>query len=106
MARAVTGVQALYASFNSGDQDGALQRMEGSAVRELNPADFRQFTAVGVGELRPTRILGSTVELEGVVTFVRSDQSQQKESRSFTVDTSRDPPRITATAAGRALSRR
>ena len=104
VARAVTGVQALYVALNSGDQESALQRMEGSALRELDPATFRQFSAVGVGELRPISILGSTVTLEGVVTFVNPDFSQRKEKRSFTVDISRDPPRITATAVGKALS--
>jgi len=106
VARAVMAVQRLYTAFNSGDQDGALQWMEGSAVRQLNPAYFRQFTAVGVGELRPTSIMGSTVNLDGVVTLVNSDFSQLKENRSFTVDISRDPPRVSASAVGKAMNRR
>jgi hypothetical protein len=46
------------------------------------------------------------VNLEGVVTFVNPDFSQRKESRSFTVDISRDPPRIAAAAVDMALNRR
>jgi hypothetical protein len=104
VATAVTGVQTLYVALNSGDQESALQRMEGSALKQPDRATFRQFSAVGIGELRPISILGSTVNLEGEVTFVNPDLSQRKERSSFTVDISRDPPRITATAVGTALS--
>jgi hypothetical protein len=51
VARAVTGVQTLSIALNSGDQESAVQQMVGSALKQLDPATFRQFSAVGVGEL-------------------------------------------------------
>ena len=42
MARAVTGVQTLYVALNSGDQESAVQRIEGSALKQ-------RITATAVG---------------------------------------------------------
>jgi len=106
MAAAVAGVEAVYAALSAGDAAGGLERMDGSAADQFDPAFFRQFREVGVSDLRPTAAEGSTVTLEGVVTFVYPDGSRQRESRSFTVDTARTPPRVTASAFGRVLSPR
>ncbi|MCS5700338.1 hypothetical protein NZK32_14955 [Cyanobium sp. FGCU-52] len=106
VAAAVAGVEALYASLSAGDPAGALQRMDGSAADQFDPAFFRQFREVGVSELRATATEGSTVTLEGVVTFLYPDGSRQRESRTFSVDTARTPARITASAFGRVLSPR
>lgn len=105
-AAAVATVEAIYASLSAGDPAGALQRMDGSAADQFDPAFFRQFREVRVSELRATATEGSTVNLEGVVTFHYPDGSRQSESRSFSVDTARNPPRITASAFGRVLSAR
>jgi serine/threonine-protein kinase len=106
VAAAVAGVEALYTALSAGDPAGALQRMDGSAADQFDPAFFRQFREVGVTELRPTATEGSIVTLDGVVTFVYPDGSRQRESRTFTVNTARTPPRITASAFGRVLSPR
>jgi hypothetical protein len=44
-------VQTLSVALNSGDQEIAVRQMEGSALKQLDPAAFRQFSAVDVGEL-------------------------------------------------------
>jgi hypothetical protein len=106
VAAALAAVEAVYASLSAGDPAGALQRMEGSAADQFDPAFFRRFQEVGVSELRATATEGSTVTLEGVVSFLYPDGSRQRESRTFTVDTARKPPRITASAFGRVLSPR
>ena len=106
VATAVAGVEALYTALSAGDPAGALQRMDGSAADQFDPSFFRQFREVGVTELRPTATEGSTVTLNGVVTFVYPDGSRQRESRSFTVDTARTPPRVTASSFGRVLNPR
>ena len=60
------------------------------------------------GELErcDTSKAGSSLILEGVVTFVLPDGYLQSEKRSFCVDTSSEPPLITASEFGRVITPR
>jgi hypothetical protein len=101
--RAVTGIQALYSALSAKDFAQARSLFGPAAADQFDPGFFQQFERVTVQDLRTTGEAGSTVNLEGLVTFVWPDGSLQTETRSFSVDTASDPPLITASEFGRVV---
>ncbi len=98
LSRAIASVQQVYNDLSLGNLQGARQRFSGAAADQFDPAFFQQFQRVSVDNLQETGREGSTISLEGVVTFVYPDGTSQSEARRFTVDTSSDPPLITASS--------
>lgn len=101
--RAVGSIQALYAALSLKEFDQARGLFSEAAADQFDPGFFRQFERVSVQDLQATGQVGSTLNLQGVVTFVWPDGSLQSETRSFSVDTSSDPARITASEFGRVI---
>jgi hypothetical protein len=102
-AAAIRTVEALYGALGRHDAAAARGYFAGEAADQFDPAFFRQFARVEVAALQPSAISPTSVSLDGVVTFVYPDGSRQTERRSFTVDTSADPPRVIASAFGAVL---
>lgn len=104
--RAVVSVQQLYAEL-SAKNFAAASSLYGPVAADQFDADFfNQFERVSVADLHQTSRAGSSVNLEGVVTFVYANGAIQTETRSFSVDTSSTPARITASEFGRVLKSR
>jgi hypothetical protein len=101
--RAVGSIQELYAALSAKDFDRARGLYSEAAADQFDPGFFRQFERVSVQELESTGQVGSSLNLQGVVTFVWPDGSLQTETRTFQVDTSSDPPRISASEFGRVI---
>jgi len=101
--RAVSGIQALYGALSAKDFAQARSLFGPAAADQFDPGFFQQFERVTVQDLRTTSEVGSTVNLEGLVSFVWPDGSVQTETRSFSVETSSDPPLITASEFGRVV---
>jgi serine/threonine-protein kinase len=104
--RAVASIQQLYQALSAKDFNQAQALFGSAAADQFDPEFFRQFERVTVQDLRSTTQVGSSVNLEGTVSFLWPDGSIQSESRSFSVDTASDPPRITASEFGRVLKPR
>lgn len=101
--RAVTSIQELYGALSTKDFGRAEALFGRAAADQFTPSFFRQFERVSVQDLRTTGQVGSTLNLDGVVTFVWPDGSLQTETRSFSVDTSENPALITGSEFGRVL---
>lgn len=101
--RAVGSIQELYAALSAKDFDRARGLYSEAAADQFDPGFFRQFERVSVQELESTGQVGSSLNLQGVVTFVWPDGSLQTETRTFQVDTGSDPPRISASEFGRVI---
>jgi hypothetical protein len=104
--RAVASIQELYGALSAKDFSRAQPLFGPAAADQFDPSFFRQFERVSVGNLRSTGEEGSTLNLEGVVTFVWPDGSLQTETRTFSVDTSTSPAVITGSAFGAVLTPR
>jgi len=104
--QAMATVQQLYSALSSRNVEAARQLFGGAASDQFDPSFFEQFERVSVADLRETSRTGSTVTLQGVVTFLYPDGSSQSESRSFSVDTGATPAVITASAFGQVLKPR
>ncbi len=104
--QAMATVQQLYSALSNRNVEAARQLFGGAAADQFDPSFFEQFERVSVADLRETSRSGSTVTLQGVVTFLYPDGSSQSESRSFSVDTSATPAVITASAFGQVLKPR
>ncbi len=104
--RAVASIQALYGALSAKQFSRAEGLFGAAAADQFTPSFFRQFERVSVQELRSTSQVGSTLNLEGVVTFVWPDGSLQRETRSFSVDTGSTPALITGSEFGQVLSPR
>lgn len=104
--RAVASIQELYGALSAKDFSRAEGLYGSAAADQFTPEFFRQFERVTVQDLRSTSQVGSTVNLEGVVTFVWPDGTLQSETRSFSVDTASSPARITGSEFGQVLSAR
>jgi len=104
--RAVGGIQALYGDLSAKDFSQAQARYGAAVADQFDEGFFRQFERVSVQDLRSTSQTGNTVNLEGLVTFVWPDGATQTETRSFSVDTSHEPPVITASEFGRVVKGR
>jgi hypothetical protein len=89
-------VQQLYSALSNRNVEAARQLLAGGAADQFDPRFFEQFERVSVADLRETSRTGSTVNLEGVVTFLYPDGSTQSETRSFSVDTDAVPAVISA----------
>lgn len=104
--RSLASVNALYAALSTKDYARARSLFGAAAADQFDPAFFDQFARVTVQDLRLTSQTGSTINLEGVVSFVYPDGSLQSETRTFTLDSSGDPPLITASEFGRVIKPR
>ncbi|QPN55923.1 hypothetical protein I1E95_12340 [Synechococcus sp. CBW1107] len=104
--QAIASVQGLYAALSGKAYNQARQFFGGAAADQFDPAFFNQFERVSVSDLRETGQEGSSVTLEGVVTFAYPDGSVQSESRRFTVDTASTPALIIASDFGGVIKAR
>lgn len=104
--RSLASVRALYEALSAKDYARARSLFGGGAADQFDPAFFDQFTRVSVQDLRLVEQSGTTVNLEGVVSFVYPDGTAQTETRTFTLDSGSDPPLITASAFGRVIKPR
>lgn len=103
---AIASIRGLYGALNTRAYDQARQFFAGAAGDQFDPAFFNQFERVSVEDLRETAQEGSSVTLQGLVTFVYPDGTFQTESRSFTVDTATSPALITASEFGGVIKAR
>ena len=103
---AISTVQQLYEHLSSGNHDAARQLFGPAAADQFDAGFFSQFSEVRVSDLHETGRNGSSINLDGVVTFVYPDGSSQVESRSYTVDTASQPARINASSFGAVLKAR
>jgi len=104
--RALRSIQDLYNSLSAKDFEKSRLLYGSGAADQFTPVFFNQFERVTTQDLRITSQTGSTLNLEGVVTFVWPDGSLQSETRSFSVDTSTAPAFITASEFGRVITPR
>ena len=104
--QAISRVQELYGALSSKNYDAASGFFAGAAADQFDPTFFNQFERVSVTELRESGRSGSTLTLEGQVTFTYPDGTSQLETRSFTVDTATTPAVITDSAFGQVLKGR
>ena len=98
--KAVETVQSIYRYISSRQFKKAMTFVDSDIAWQFKDDFFMQFDRVSIQQLKQTGIIGSTVNLEGVVVFVWPDGSMQKEKRTFSVNTSVMPPRLTATEFG------
>ena len=103
---ALRSIQDLYNSLSAKDFEKSRLLYGSGAADQFTPGFFNQFERVTTQDLRITSQTGSTVNLEGAVTFVWPDGSLQSETRSFSVDTSTEPALITASEFGRVITPR
>jgi hypothetical protein len=103
---AIGAVEGLYAALSRQDYATARSAFSTEAADQFNPAFFGQFARVAVEGLHQTGRDNASINLQGVVRFEYPDGSVQKESRSFRVDTTQYPPKISASAFGAVLSPR
>ena len=96
----------LYQALSSKNGETAKAYYADSSSDQFDPAFFRQFASVSLGDLRETGRSGSLLFFSGVVTFAYPDGTRQLESRTFTVDTSRSPAVVTASAFDRMIQLR
>lgn len=104
--RAVGTVQELYGALSARDAERARALFAPAVADQFEPSFFDQFARVTVQNLRVTSRSGSTVNLEGELTFVYPDGSLQRESRTFSVDAGGEQPLITASEFGRVIQPR
>ena len=103
---AIATIEQLYAEITSGNLDAARQHFAPEVADQFDPTFFNQFQSVRVSDLQETGRSGSSIALSGVVTFVYPDGSSQSESRSFSVETANQPPRITNSSFGAVIKPR
>ncbi|QPN60100.1 hypothetical protein H8F24_00905 [Synechococcus sp. CBW1002] len=104
--QAMESIRSLYESLSRKDFEQARQWFAGAAADQFDAAFFEQFQQVTVSDLQTTGSNGSSLTLDGVVTFVYPDGTSQSETRSFTVDTATSPALITNSAFVRVLQAR
>ncbi|MFM7312120.1 MAG: hypothetical protein ACKO0M_02970 [Cyanobium sp.] len=104
--RAVATIQQLYQALSAKNFSQAQGLYGSAAADQFDPGFFSQFERVTVQDLQVSSRVGSTQNLSGVVTFVWPDGSVQTESRTFSVDTGRDPAVITESEFGRVIAAR
>lgn len=104
--RALRSIQELYNSLSAKDFEKSRLLYGVGAADQFSPGFFSQFKRVTAQNLRVTSKAGSSLNLEGEITFVWPDGSLQSETRSFSVDTSSEPPLITASEFGRVITPR
>jgi hypothetical protein len=95
---AIARLQDLYAALSRQDFSAAGAYVSGEAADQFEPAFFRQFERVEVGDLKLSGSSATSISLEGVVTFVYPDGTLQQESRSFTLETTGSAPRVIQSA--------
>lgn len=104
--KAVSSVQALYEFITEKQYKKASELMKAGIEWQIDEKFLSQFDRVSIEDLRVASSVGSTINLVGVVTFVWPDGSMQRESRSFAVNTSMEPPIITSTEFLRVIQSR
>jgi len=100
---AIAQVQELYGNLSRQAYGAARAAYIDEVADQFDPAFFRQFARVEVVALQPTGRSATTLRLRGVVRFVYPDGSSQLESRSFTLSTVDNPPRVIGSAFGAVL---
>jgi hypothetical protein len=103
---AVNSIQVLYQTLSSKDFERSRNFYGAGAADQFDAAFFSQFDRVTVSDLRLTSEVGTTLNLEGVISFIYPDGSLQKETRSFSVDTSTSPAQITSSEFGKVVKPR
>ena len=103
---AVNSIQVLYQTLSSKDFERSRNFYGAGAADQFDAAFFSQFERVTVSDLRITSEVGSTLNLEGVISFIYPDDTLQKETRSFSVDTSVSPAQITSSEFGKVVKPR
>lgn len=103
---AIASVEQLYADITSGNLDAARQRFAPEVADQFDPTFFNQFQSVRASDLQESGRSGGIIALSGVVTFTYPDGTSQSESRSFTVDTTSQPARITGSSFGAVIKSR
>lgn len=98
--QAVNAVRSLYLRLTDRQFTQAMELVSPDIQWQFKSDFFRQFDRVTVQDLKESGITGSTVNLNGIVTFVWPDGSIQRERRSFSIDTSTTPSRVTSTEFG------
>ncbi len=101
--QALNSINALYSALSAKDFETSNKFYGSGAADQFSPAFFDQFKRVTVQNLQVVSRTGSTLNLEGEVTFVWPDGSLQSETRSFSVDTGSEPAMITASEFGRVI---
>lgn len=105
-AAALQSLNSLYRALSAKDAVTASQYYSPESGDQFDPAFFGQFAGVTLSDLRETGRQGPVLSFSGVVTFAYADGTSQIESRTFTIDTSRSPAMVTASAFGRILQLR
>jgi hypothetical protein len=95
---AIARLQDLYAALSRQDFSAAGAYVSAGAADQFEPAFFRQFERVEVGDLKLSGSSATSISLEGVVTFVYPDGTLQQETRSFTLETNGTAPRVIQSA--------
>jgi serine/threonine-protein kinase len=101
--RAIRSVQQLYDAIAIRDYERARGFFRSEAADQFDPSYLEQYEQVAIQDLRVTGQSGTTIQLEGVVSWVRPDGSRYLESRSFSVDAASEPAQVTASAFQRVL---
>lgn len=101
--RALRSIQELYSALSAKEFEKSTLFYGSGASDQFTPGFFRRFKRVSVRNLQVISETGSTVNLEGVVTFVWPDRSLQSEMRYFSVDTSRELAQISTSEFGRVI---
>jgi len=102
-AMAIRSLESLYNALRAKDSAAARLYYGDGSADQFDPAFFKQFERVALSDLTIKGRQGSTLDLAGVVTFIYPDGTSQVESRTFTVDISRSPALVTASAFGRVI---
>ena len=97
-AAAIARLQDLYAALSRQDFSAAGAYVSAGAADQFEPAFFRQFERVEVGDLKLSGSSATSISLDGVVTFVYPDGTLQQETRSFTLETNGTAPRLIQSA--------
>jgi len=98
--QAVNTVRRLYLELTDRQFTRAMEYVSPDIEWQFKADFFNQFDRVTVQDLKDSGITGSTVNLNGTVTFVWPDGSIQRERRSFSVNTSTTPPKVVSTEYG------
>ena len=103
---AVYVIQEWVNAMSNTDSRLASKYMAGAAERMYNPAFFKQFERVNVSNLTVDSMSGSFINLSGIMTFVYSDGSVQKETRTFTIYSKSGSAIVTNTEFGKVIDPR
>jgi hypothetical protein len=104
--QAIASVRGLYRELATGPAGTPSGRLHRAMADQFDPAFFAQFKRVDVGSFEVIGRTGSRVALQGVVTWIYPDGTSQRETRSYAVDTAKEPPQIVLSGFGRVINPR